>query len=118
MKSKTLDDKWAECIRLKYKGLDIYSPLKNGKYQVGCDPHHVVPRNRGRSVRWDIRNGVWLIRFTHTKIHSDTEEHKRFIDWFKQREDYDAIVRAANTVNYVDLDEVNDVLEKYIQDYS
>ena len=118
MTIKTLDDKWSECIRLKYKGLDLYSQLRCGKYQIGTDPHHVVPKNRGRAVRWDIRNGVWLVRFTHTKIHADSEEYNKFIEWFREREDYDDIVRNANKVIHVDLDEVNDVLEKYIQDHT
>ena len=118
--AESLDKKWSQCIMLKWNSLDTYSPKINGKFQIGDDPHHVVPKNRGRAVRWDLRNGVWLKRFTHTKIHSSSEEQNNFIEWFcrKNREDYEELIRLASSTVKIYLDEVNDVLDEYLSRYT
>ncbi len=116
---ESLDKKWSKCIQLKWRGLDTYSPKVNGKFQEGEDPHHVISKNRGRAVRWDLRNGVWLKRFTHTKIHSSSKEHEKFIEWFRDIEEgYDELLRLASSNTKIYLDEVNDVLDKYLSGHT
>lgn len=106
---QTLDKKWGECIRVQCRGLDWWL---GGE---GTDPHHVIHKTQGYSIRWEITNGILLTREHHNWVHSHMS--KEFLAWFirQNREEYERLRVLSYSSNKIDLEEVNLRLEDYLE---
>ena len=62
---------------LKKKADNLWSELimtqAGNKCEVcgeqGHDPHHFIARSRSSRLRWNPKNGIYLCRICHTKLH-------------------------------------------------
>lgn len=106
---KKLDKLWGECIAKKFHGRDIW---KGG---VALDPHHIVHRSLGYSIRWELENGIYLSRTNHQYAHT-TPGQEEFMIWFEKNfpGKYDELLLQAHSIKKVDLEEVEENLRRYL----
>lgn len=104
---KEADRLWSQIVRRKNGGKCILPGCK--RRQV--DPHHIIPRARGKILRWDIDNGVPVCREHHNWL-QDTSEG---LEWMiNNLPEYQSLLQKSRSIWKGDIRKVVEGLRKEI----
>jgi hypothetical protein len=63
--------------------------------ELAVDPHHLVPKSRGNSVRWLPANGAHLCRRCHDVVQGSPVLNESLGRWVVGDEGWEALVRLS-----------------------
>lgn len=105
---------------LRAEADELWSTVGKIDYCEACGentevvPHHFVGRTN-KTLRWDLRNRVWLCRSCHTS--ADFSAHgspTEFKEWFKEArpEDFKYLMERKNIISKFTEEDMKKIIEE------
>ena len=104
---KELDKLWSLAVKKADKGLCQWCKDRS-KITKGVNAHHIIPRSRGKSTRWELGNGIYLCFYCHhRRILDEPIEYAGFIiSWMGGQTLYDDLKAKSKIIKKWTLDEL------------
>lgn len=120
---RQLDNLWGKKVRERDKHRCQWC-LYLDRSVIGNQPHHIIPKARGKSIRWDLHNGITLcFNCHHKEIIARPSEFRIFLYWWFGSGDtvngvkiyQDLLAKSREIVKYTleDLQNIKKQLEAY-----